>query len=140
VGCAEAHDDAAVPAEFRVARLLVVGADENLVAGDDGTAVRRVPELGGPLDILLLAFLDAPVGEDTLGEGVGPVAAGPAAEHRPRFGPSCGVFLAGAGGGRTGAGGAQEQGGKHPQGRQPAVRAETAVHPSGSSSLSPLAP
>src|SRR5207244_3275845 len=64
---AEAHDDAfiqrLVPGLVDVAgiaRLLVIGADKDLAAGNDRSAVSLRAQIDAPLDIFLAARLDAP--------------------------------------------------------------------------------
>ena len=66
-----------------VARLLVVGADEDLAAGDDRAAVGLGAEVGDPLDVLVLPCLDVPLGGQVLGVEVDHVACGRAAVHGP---------------------------------------------------------
>src|SRR5262249_43919265 len=90
VGLVEAHDDALVERGLRarvhiarVARVLVVGADEYLAVGDDGPAVGLVAQRHGPLNVLFLALLDVPVNGHVLLEGVDQVALYGAAEHGP---------------------------------------------------------
>src|SRR5262249_54578489 len=90
VGLVEAHDDALVDRLLavlidvaRVARGLVVGADEHLAIGDGRAAVGLVAQLGRPLDVLLHPLLDAPVGRHALVGEVHQVALVGAAEHGP---------------------------------------------------------
>src|SRR5712692_5789170 len=47
----ETHEHTAVALVPRVARLAVVGADEDTAAGDDGCGMRLAPESRAPLDI-----------------------------------------------------------------------------------------
>ncbi len=81
VGLVEAHHHALVARDVRVARLVVVGADEDAAAGHDGAAVGRAAELGLPLDVLLLLLFDAPRIRHVLFERVGDVALDGPAEH-----------------------------------------------------------
>src|SRR5262249_9793491 len=91
VGFAETHDDALVTLDFLVARELVVGADEDFSASDDGPAVSLAAEAHRPLDVLLLVGSRAPVGRQVLIDEVDEVALNRSAEERPGAG-GC-VFL-----------------------------------------------
>ena len=89
-GLVEAHEDAHVDRlglavrgllrVARIARVLVVGADEDLAVGDDRAAVGARADAGDPLDVLL--GFDVPVGRGALFVGVDHVARRTAAEHR----------------------------------------------------------
>ena len=57
----EAHEDAAVALMLRVARILVVRADENLAAGDSRIAVTLRTELCDPLHVLGRGDVDSSV-------------------------------------------------------------------------------
>src|SRR5207247_98126 len=89
VRLAEAHDDALVAAYLLVARAVVVGADEDLAAGDGRPAVGLAAQVGRPEDVLLLARRDAPVGRRVLLEQVDEVPLHRAAPQ----GPGVGGFL-----------------------------------------------
>ena len=59
VGGAKRHQHAAIVGDRGVARLRVVGADEDLAAGHHRTAVGVGPQLGDPADVLAGARIPA---------------------------------------------------------------------------------
>ena len=83
VGLAEAHQNALVALDVLVARPIVVGANEDLAAGDGRPAVGLAAQVGRPEDVLFLARRVAPLGRGVLLEQVDQVALHGAAPHRP---------------------------------------------------------
>src|SRR6202035_1697929 len=83
VAFAEAHHDAHVAGDLRVARLLVVGADKDFAVRDHGSAVAVKTEFGDPLYVLLLFLLDAPRGWNSRFHWAGHVAKVAAPKHGP---------------------------------------------------------
>ena len=79
----EGHHHAFMSLHIGIARLGVVGGDEDFAVRDHGTADCPVAQLGHPLDVLAFACLDAPVVREFRIDCVDHVAARTAAEHRP---------------------------------------------------------
>src|SRR5205814_9545028 len=77
----EANEDALVAFDRGVARVLVVGADKDLAAGDDRPAVGAGTQLLDPFDVLL--FFNVPIRSDVLLEGVNEIALHGATKERP---------------------------------------------------------
>src|SRR5262249_31974756 len=89
---------AAVALDLLVARVAVVGADEDPSAGDDRPAVGLAAQLDGPLDVLLLVRgADDELAENVLLGRVGQVARRRDAEHRDGLRVTLRVGLVGPG-------------------------------------------
>ena len=79
-GFFEAHQNALVSLDLGVARVVVVGANEDLAAGDDRPAVGLGAKFCGPLDVLAAGHL--PFDGGVAVQSVYHVALNGAAEHR----------------------------------------------------------
>src|SRR6266436_2886648 len=75
VAFAEAHDDAVLSFDGRIARGFVIGADENLPAGDNRTSIRDLSQFGHPFDVLSLSLFCAPFRGHILVPGVDGITA-----------------------------------------------------------------
>jgi hypothetical protein len=81
VAFAETHDDAVIAFHGRIAGRLIVGADENLPAGDDRTSVRDLSQFGHPFDVLSLSLFGTPFRGHVLVPGVDGITAQRASTH-----------------------------------------------------------
>src|SRR5262249_6538655 len=77
----EAHHDTLVALDFRVARVVVVGADKDLAAGDGRPAVGLRAQLDRPADVR--ALVGVPFLGDVLLASVDEIPVWSAAIHRP---------------------------------------------------------
>src|SRR5882762_4240822 len=81
IAFAEAHDDTVIAFCGRITRSFVIGADENLAAGNNWTPVGDLAKPCHPLDVLSLSLFGAPFRGHILVPGVDGIAAPRASTH-----------------------------------------------------------